>query len=88
MCVVLQHKPATEAYDSYNEREKLSFAHNPIEDLSVPNEQQYVPLVVTCMTCSGSCSSSNAYAVVCRLCGARTATCSPGCEACIGDVWC
>jgi hypothetical protein len=35
-----QHKPATPAYDSYNEREKLAFAHNPIEDLSVPNEQQ------------------------------------------------
>jgi len=42
VCFVLQHKPATEAYDSYNDREKLSFAHNPIEDLSVPNAQQYV----------------------------------------------
>lgn len=40
-----RHKPATEAYDSYNDREKLSFAHNPIEDLSVPNAQQLRDIV-------------------------------------------
>lgn len=38
--LLLQHKAATPAYDAYNEREKLDFAHNPIEDLSVPTEQQ------------------------------------------------
>lgn len=35
-----QHKPASTAYDAYNEREKLVFAYNPITDLSVPTEQQ------------------------------------------------
>lgn len=35
-----QHKPASPAYDAYNEREKLTFAYNPITDLSVPTEQQ------------------------------------------------
>lgn len=41
MCVLpLQHKPANEAYLAYTARETLEFAHNPIEDLSVPAERQ------------------------------------------------
>jgi hypothetical protein len=35
-----QRKPAPSAYDAYNNREKLDFAHNPITDLSVPTMQQ------------------------------------------------
>lgn len=40
-----RHKPATAAYDAYNEREKLSFAHNPITDLSVPTSEQLREIV-------------------------------------------
>jgi hypothetical protein len=40
-CVLLlQHKPANEAYIAYAARETLEFAHSPIEDLSVPGERQ------------------------------------------------
>lgn len=40
-----RHKPASPAYDAYNEREKLSFGYNPITDLSVPTEQQLREIV-------------------------------------------